>query len=315
MIVLFSYNGDKNTNYVIEWLQFYKCNYKRVDLEDEDFRNIRVSISNNTTNIELKLHSGDTIDFSECDYFFVRGVGFSKPKINNSITLPDKVFNYYIENEFESLTKFFYSEVNKKSVGAFYDDSHLKLKQLSIAKKVGLSICNTLITNNKQDLLKTYNYSKTVTKAIEDNIGIEYDGRLICQRVQKVDYTLVEDLFFPSFFQNEINKEYEIRTFYLNGKCYSISFSSNSENIDMRDNYEISKYDRYTLPEDIERKIIKLMDKLNLVCGSLDFIKSTNGTYYFIEINLNGQYDWVSHFGGYNLHEKIARFLNSKTKN
>jgi glutathione synthase/RimK-type ligase-like ATP-grasp enzyme len=217
-------------------------------------------------------------------------------------------------NEFSSLTKFFYSEVNKKSFSCFYNDSHLKLLQLNHAKQAGLSICNTLITNNKSSIKNYYKESNTITKAIEDNIGTEHNDRLIVQRVQRLDYDKMEESFFPSLFQNEIDKLYELRVFYLDGMCYSICFKSSSNNVDMRDNYSISEYEPYKFPNEIEDKIIKFMDKMKLVSGSLDFIKSTDGTYYFLEVNPNGQYEWVSRYGGYNLHQKIAYFLSSKNR-
>lgn len=312
MIVLFSYEGDKNTNYLIEWLKVYKCQYKRIHLDEEDFRNIKLSISNDSINIILKLSTGEIIDFSDCDYFFVRGMEFKQPEIQNTTGLPDPVFNKYLTKEFNSLTKFFYTEVNKKSVGSFYNDSHIKLLQLRSAREVGLSINNTLITNNKKELRSVFNNDKLITKAIEDNIGTEYNNKLIIQRVQKVVYDDLEDRFFPSLFQNEIDKEYEIRVFYLDSNCYSIRYKSDSNNVDMRDNYDLSEYEPYKLPSSIEDKVTLLMNKLNLISGSLDFIKSTSGEYYFMEVNLNGQYDWVSYFGGYNLHQKIALFLKNK---
>jgi hypothetical protein len=314
MIILFSFEGDVNTNYVIDWFTYYNCQFKRVDLNKEDFRNIKVFISDNLTTIQLKLFSGEIIDFSECDYFYVRGAGFNQPATKNTTDLPDEVFNQYMVNEFHSLTKFFYSEVNKKSVGCFYNDSHLKLLQLNHARQVGLSICNTLITNNKHNIQNYFNESRIITKAIEDNIGIEHNDRLIVQRVQRVNYKNIEESFFPSLFQNEIDKEYELRIFYLDGKCYTICFKSASDDIDMRDNYSISEYEPYKLPNAIEEKIIKFMDKMKLVSGSLDFIKSKDGNYYFLEVNPNGQYDWVSQYGGYNLHQKVAYFLSSKNR-
>lgn len=313
MIVLFSHPGDNNTNYLIEWLHYYQCKFVRVDLENEDFKNINIIITNLNTNITLKLSNNNILNFEEVDFFFVRGVGFTKPKIINTTSLPNEVFNSYIDDEFESLTNFFYSEVNKKSVGYFYNDSILKLKQLVLAKKAGLLICNSLITNNKQCLIQYYNNTNVITKAIEDNIGEYYDGRLIIQRVQKVNYNLTEDYFFPSFFQNEIQKDMEIRTFFLAGVCYSISIKYSSDSIDMRDNYDIADFEPYKLPQIMENKIKIFMNSLNLISGSLDFIKSNN-KYYFLEINPNGQYDWVSHFGHYNLHQKIGEFLKSQIK-
>ncbi len=283
MIVLFSYEGDKSTNHLIDWLEYYNCKYIRINLLNEDFRNIKLFMSNDSLTIELHLLSGEMINIAQCDYFYVRGVGFNKPKLENTTNLPDKIFHHYIDEEFNALTKFFYSEVNKKSVGCFYTDSHRKLQQLSYAKQTGLSICNTLITNSRNDITNYYGITKTITKAIEDNIGTEHNNKLIVQRVQRIDNNNVEDSFFPSLFQNEIDKEYELRVFYLEGKCYSIRFNSSSDNIDMRDNYDVSDYEPYKLPNFIEEQIIKFMNKMQLISGSLVLtpIMQTNFKFFF----------------------------------
>ena len=125
---------------------------------------------------------------------------------------------------------------------------------------------------------------------------------------------MLPDEFYSSFFQYEIDKEYEIRIFYLDEKCYSISFHSNSSNVDMRDNYSISHYEPYKLPVSIEVKIVSFMKKMDLISGSIDLIKSKTGEYIFLEVNPNGQYDWVSQYGGYNLNQKIAKFLINKVR-
>jgi hypothetical protein len=130
MIVLFSFEGDKNTNYLIDWLIYYKCPFKRVELEKEDFRKIEITLKNSETNIKLKLNSGEIIDFLDCSFFYIRGKGFKNAIFKNTSSLPNSVYKQYIVNEFKSLTNFFYSEANKKSVGCFYNDSHIKLIQL-----------------------------------------------------------------------------------------------------------------------------------------------------------------------------------------
>ena len=48
------------------------------------------------------------------------------------------------------------------------------------------------------------------------------------------------------------------------------------------------------------------MQKLDLETGSIDLIKSTNGEYYFLEINPNGQFGMTSYPCNYNLEEKVA---------
>ena len=314
MIVLFSFEGDRNTNDVIDWLSYYGCSFRRIDLNKEDYRNISIQKSGKSFDIGLKLSTGEVLNISECPYFFTRGKGFEFQDIKNGANLPDEVFHKYIKQEYETLTNFFYSEINKNTFGCFYNDSHSKLNQIKYATEVGLDIPDFVITNNKKSLVNYIGKESLITKAIENNIGINHDGRLIVQRVQKIDFENIEDIFFPSLFQTEIDKEFEIRVFYLDGKCYAIRFRSASTNIDMRDNYSVSEYEPFSLSKELELKITAFMKKMQLVSGSLDFIKSTNGIYYFLEVNPNGQYDWVSQYGGYNLHEKIARFLISKVK-
>lgn len=40
MILLFSYDGDRSTNRLIEWLNFINCPFKRIPIKNEGFRNL-----------------------------------------------------------------------------------------------------------------------------------------------------------------------------------------------------------------------------------------------------------------------------------
>ncbi|WP_228444971.1 ATP-grasp domain-containing protein [Chryseobacterium indoltheticum] len=119
-----------------------------------------------------------------------------------------------------------------------------------------------------------------------------------------------KDTLFISFFQEKIEKDFEIRTFYLNGKTWSMAiFSQNDEQtkVDFR-KYNDDKPNRnvrYKLPKDIEEKVHILMQTLDLNCGSLDFMKSGN-KYYFLEINPVGQFGNVSADCNYFLEREIA---------
>ena len=62
----------------------------------------------------------------------------------------------------------------------------------------------------------------------------------------------------------------------------------------------------YTISLEIENKIHKLMEELGLNTGSIDFIYSSEGIIYFLEINPEGQFGMVSKPCNYYLEEKIA---------
>ncbi|KAF2516652.1 ATP-grasp domain-containing protein [Flavobacterium foetidum] len=66
----------------------------------------------------------------------------------------------------------------------------------------------------------------------------------------------------------------------------------------------------YQLPEHIEAKIEMLMKNLNLNTGSIDLIKSsTNGDYYFLEVNPSGQFGMTAFPCNFPLHKIVAENL------
>jgi glutathione synthase/RimK-type ligase-like ATP-grasp enzyme len=125
----------------------------------------------------------------------------------------------------------------------------------------------------------------------------------------------ISNHFFPTYFQKYIEKEFELRIFYLKGKFYSMAIFSQNDiktTIDYR-NYNKEKPNRnipFQLPKDLEKKLHFFMKKSALDTGSIDMIKDTNGQYVFLEVNPVGQFDWLSINCNYYIEEKIAYFLN-----
>jgi glutathione synthase/RimK-type ligase-like ATP-grasp enzyme len=126
--------------------------------------------------------------------------------------------------------------------------------------------------------------------------------------------------FIPSLIQQEIEKEFEIRSFYLDGKFYSAAIFSQLDNqtkIDFR-NYNFHKPNRlipYDIPVEIQKKLHRLMQKLQLNTGSLDILKSKDHKYYFLEVNPNGQFGMISKPCNFNLEHKIALYLKNQIEN
>ncbi len=315
MIILFSFHGDRITNKLIDWLLYYNIQFKRINLEDETPFNITIEY-NNDMNIKFKLINSEIINFSEVKYFYVRGVGFKELNCFTKIpNIPQPIINKYLKLEWETLINFFYSEINKKSIGSFkIGDNHSKLKQYKIVKSLGLNLPKSIICNNLEEINSFHENKNLITKAIQDNIATEYNRKVYLQRVQRFNIKEIDKEFFPSFFQIEIEKQYEIRTFIFDQKCYSIKFTFKEKGIDMRDYYNQHEYASYQLPKNIQNKLISLIEKLELKSGSIDLIKDMNNNYYYLETNPNGQYDWVSTFTETNLHQTIAIFFKNEIK-
>lgn len=52
-------------------------------------------------------------------------------------------------------------------------------------------------------------------------------------------------------------------------------------------------YETVVLPKDIREKCLQIVRDLNLVFGAIDLIKDSNGEYWFLEINPNGQWGFI----------------------
>ncbi|MDO8571688.1 MAG: grasp-with-spasm system ATP-grasp peptide maturase [bacterium] len=193
-----------------------------------------------------------------------------------------------------------------------------KLLVLIEAAKVGLDTAVTLITTDKKQLgLFIEEHKRTITKACsntpmlisKDDSYIGYTSELSPQIIDELP-----SRFFPSLFQECLNKDYELRIFYLDGQCYSMAiFSQNDDQTrtDFRE-YNYAKPNRcvpFLLPQEVSGKIVRLMRELRLETGSIDMVKTTDGRYVFLEVNPNGQFGMVSQPCNYFLERKIAEHL------
>jgi arsenate reductase-like glutaredoxin family protein len=200
-----------------------------------------------------------------------------------------------------------------------------KPRQLTYAVQHDLRIPETLITNNKHDLSKFIAQHKSViTKplaypyTLHDPAGKKKPKLSYTRAITEAELNNLPEVFSYGLFQKMIEKQYEIRTFYLNGKCWSMAiFSQASEQtkVDFR-NYNLENRNRsvpFQLPEEMEDKIRQFMNTCGLNWGSLDFAVDKNDNFVFFEVNPQGQFGMVSNPCNYYLEKEIADFISSKT--
>lgn len=122
-----------------------------------------------------------------------------------------------------------------KALGDYSSNMVNKLVVLDIAKEFKIDIPETYIINTKSCLLdllqqaeaKEQNLiSKPIGEIIYRNKKTKNEETFYSTYVEKVDKALVDampDTFFPSLFQVEIKKDYELRIFYLCGEFYTMA--------------------------------------------------------------------------------------------
>jgi glutathione synthase/RimK-type ligase-like ATP-grasp enzyme len=181
-----------------------------------------------------------------------------------------------------------------------------KLLQLREAKRAGLSIPGTAITNDPQEV-----------RALWDACH----GRVVCKMLTPVSYSMgapaaavytstlkpedLDDLeslcLSPMIFQERVDKVRELRVIYVAGRLFAGSLDGGQD--DWRKGPAgASPWSVDALPDDVAQRFDAMMKALGLRFGSADFLRDRDGTHQFLEVNPVGEWGMLER----DLHLPIA---------
>lgn len=309
ILILSQSHLEGTTDQVCQWMQYLQIPYLR--LNGEDFFHMQTL--------------GDLPGNREIAAVWYRRKINSFP-VNYRLKQPDFETQYtlkrFLINEFNGLHSYLFYTIDRAKWlnDPITEDNLNKLHVLALAVKYGINTPFTEVVTTKAaitHLLERYPelIVKPVSECIflEDTNGGQY--KMLTKTINKANLHLVPGQFFPSLVQEKVIKKFEIRTFYLDGECYSMAiFSQNNRKTkeDFR-NYDNQRPNRtvpYKLPADLELKLDQLMKALQFRTGSIDLMVDMQGNYQFLEINPEGQFGMVSYPCNYYLEKKLAQLLN-----
>lgn len=328
MIIIVSQVGDASTNNVIDWLAHYDEKFVRINREallavDRPNFKIEIDSSNNQcyTNYDYsEIERPKSVWFRYFIYSYLpKNILEDIKNKDLSIALRDSF--YY---EYQNISTSFYYSLSKdaKTLGCFQKWKLNKLEILNSAKQRGIDIPATLITNNKTDVEEFLKKrGSIITKALsevaslvmscneETSVYLNYT-----EEITKESLAELPDNFFYSLFQEKVDKDIEIRSFFLTGDIYSMAIFSQMEEKTSTDfrKYSNNRSVPYKLPFELEMRICDLMNDIGLDSGSIDLIKTKDGKYVFLEVNPTGQYGMTSNPCNYHLDKILAEHLIGK---
>jgi len=323
MILILSHKSiDRSTEDVIDWLAYKNANFLR--LNGSDLQN------NLSITFPLSFFGKEMFESIRACWFrrWDSSVTFSKALENSTLPVISTLsLQNHLSEEGETIFAAFWKYIDKKNWLSHPSEVFLnKLITLDCAINLNIEIPKTIITTSKSELISFKNKNNRIISKCVGNIPqMRIEDEVLILRTEEVNYEFINQLpttFMPSLFQEYIEKEYELRIFYLDHKLYSMAiFSQSNPNtkIDFR-NIDTKNPNRtvpYKLPVEVENKLIQLMVDLNITTGSIDMIKCTDGRYFFLECNPVGQFGMTSYPCNYHLEEKIADHLivlNGKNK-
>ncbi|MDM4719798.1 ATP-grasp ribosomal peptide maturase [Micromonospora sp. WMMA1363] len=189
--------------------------------------------------------------------------------------------------------------------------------QLAAAGTVGLSAPPTLITNEPAAAERfVREHGGAVVKPLGSGVIAEagtakliYTNR-VC--AEEIDHTVAGT---AHLFQQQVDKAYEVRLTVVDDAWFAVRIdgASQATGLDWRTDYDALSYSVVTVPEAIRAAVSRLLARLRLRFGALDFIVTPHDEWIFLEINPNGQWAWLQDATGLPIAAAIADALTKET--
>ncbi len=192
-----------------------------------------------------------------------------------------------------------------------------KIEQLSRAKKYGLMIPRTIVTNNIEEA-KNFIHSepngiivKPLASGYIERDHLDNDTIIYTNLFKEEHHILLEKISTcPILFQSQIEKIFDVRVTVIDNTLVGMGLKNNIEQLDIRrDNMDNVEYFPIDIPMKISIAIRNLLRSYKLRFAALDFGVTELGEWYFFEINPNGQWAWLDIFGGANISDAFINTL------
>lgn len=200
-----------------------------------------------------------------------------------------------------------------------FDKANNKIYQLKTAKKAGLMIPPTLISNDVNTVRRFIKSHKDVI--YKTFFPASFDNAVFYTSQVTLSDLPPANLFkqTPGIFQLCIKKAYELRITMLGSYpiAVKITYKNKADTIDWRALADKDlHYQKYNLPTKLLEKLKFVMKKLGIVFGCFDVIVTPEKEYVFLEVNEQGQFLWMEQYNpDIKLLDPFVQFLIGGNKN
>jgi glutathione synthase/RimK-type ligase-like ATP-grasp enzyme len=219
-----------------------------------------------------------------------------KPYLPKGIAHPDD-YNFVVQENtlfYEDLTHNLSPHawwVNDKEAA---NRANFKLLQLKIASECGMLIPTTLCSNDPHEIktfLLKYQHDGVLYKSLCSNYtnNSEQITMSHATKIQFLDLSNNQSIQqAPGIFQKKIKTQHELRVTCFGNYIVAakLNFKKNIGTI----------VEPYSLPVDLQKKILDFMQELGIVFATFDFIVTEDNHYVFLEVNEQGQFLWLENY-------------------
>lgn len=180
--------------------------------------------------------------------------------------------------------------------------------QLELARQIGLSIPDTLITTDPDNARAFWDArdGEVVYKPFLQTLHSWRETR----RLRREDMAQIDNVrLAPVIFQSLVPGAADLRVTVIGSEILAaaVNIEKMEYKLDVRLNQQA--YERHDLPAEIGEKLLVLMRRLGLEYGAIDLRLTPDGDYVFFEVNPAGQFLFVEHACGLPISAALAAHL------
>ena len=195
-----------------------------------------------------------------------------------------------------------------------------KVDQLARAQRLGLSVPDTLMSNDPEAVLEFHraHEGRAVSKLVGSALPTVGRGRVLryTERLRSRDLHDLDGVRVgPTIYQALVPKAYEVRATVVGGRVLAAAIDSQATNrtrVDWR-RYDLghTPHRAIQLPASIESRLVALCRSFGLSYGAIDLIVTPEGEHVFLELNPAGQWQWIEQMTGLPISDAIADELEA----
>ena len=215
---------------------------------------------------------------------------------------------YYVQEEWAYLLRSLYLELGEKW---FNHPNRIilaedKPKQLRLAREIGFSVPDTVITNEIEAVKDLFSAGEVVAKPLKQSLLEDQAGpgsvmyTSVVQSFSEIDKDALA--IVPVVFQRRLPKQFDLRVTVVESNVFSVAIKSQEfegTKTDWRHGAMTNlEHEIFSLPDNIADRCREIVKRLGLRYGAIDLVLDPTGKFWFLECNPNGQWAWIENRTG-----------------
>ena len=294
-ILIITCSYDKTIDYIIEKNKF-RANFFRFNVDL--FADYGITISNSYWEISYR---NNTINSNTTLSIYYRKPTF--PDTSDFAPEYRRIINSDILAIIDGLANSFSGVVLTKPY--LLRQAENKIFQLIYAKSHSILMPKSFIGNN--DYWKCINDQRIIKPISVGKIETSSGIAIIQTNLMHENDSYDSPELTPVYIQEYIKKSFEVRITVVDDDFFAVKIVSDNM-IDWRAGNN-NQYEIIDIPIEIKKCIKMMMKDFQLRFGAIDYIVDVDGKWYFLEINPNGQWQWLECILGLSISDSIMNML------